>query len=57
MNNENKPAETLQKQFETCAPDIKMTSETLYQRLFDVTYGYLASSLSIFFLLVLLLPA
>ncbi len=47
MNTENKP-------FETCAPDIKAASETLYQRLFDLTYGYLISSLSVFFFLVML---
>ncbi|EKD55569.1 MAG: hypothetical protein ACD_59C00120G0004 [uncultured bacterium] len=58
MNTEKKPVETLQKQFEqTCAPDIKTTSEILYQRLFDVTYGYLASTIAVFFFLVLLLPA
>jgi len=57
MNIEKKPVEILQKPSETCAPDIRTTSQIIYQRLFDMTYGYLASSSAVFFFLVLLVPA
>jgi len=37
------------------APDLKVISDTVYQRLFDVTFGYLISSVSALFLLVMLM--
>lgn len=57
MNTENRSDEASPKQLEICSPDIKVTSEPLYQKLFELTYGYLVSSISVFFLLVMLLPA
>ena len=37
-------------------PNLKVISDSVYQRLFDVTFGYLISSLSAFFFLIALLP-
>ncbi len=59
MNNEDKLNNDFKDYLDADAPatpDICIVSETVYERLFDMTFGYLISSVSAFFFLLILMP-